>query len=101
MFWPLIILDMPRVSPLLLVGPFVEILRCVWYFLFVSYPQIVADALIAYCAVGSDADRFLETTIEDLISKRSDVGVGGLGRVARAGGGQKGVCHDELFSCFF
>lgn len=100
MFWPLIILGMPPISPLLLVGIFVEILRCVWFFLLVSYPQLVADVLSAYCPVGSGADRFLETTVEDAISKRYDVGLGGLGRVARAGGGPKGVCHGKLFSCF-
>lgn len=51
--------------------------------------------------MGGYADGFLETTIEDVISKRYDVEVDGLGRVVPAGGGQKGICHDKLFSCFF
>ena len=101
MYWPLIILDMPRISPLLLVDPFVEILRFVWFFFLVSCSQLVADALNAYCPVGGYSDGFLETTIENVISKRYDVEVDGSGRVVRAGGGQKGVCHGKLFSCFF
>lgn len=95
------IFDMPRISPLLLIGIFIEILCFIWFFFLVSCPQLVADALNTYCLVGGYADGFLETTIKDIISKRYNVEVNGLRRVVRAGVGQKGVCHGKLFSCFF
>ena len=95
MFWLLLIV-LPRCSSLLRGCRFIEKLG--FSFLLVSSPQLVANVLNAYCAVGEEVDRFLETTIHKVISKRYGVDVDRLRRVL-AEGAQRPICHGK-FSCF-